>query len=98
MTEAKCGWWDSPGPLDDGEPEVCTSGKPATHINCGLVGVPVCEDHRCRCSPIAKSPPGPSYTALGTAPEDPGIYEGGHGKPSGVPLADPSRPEKKGFA
>jgi hypothetical protein len=25
---------------------------------------------------------------VGTAPEDPGTYEGGHGKPSGVPLGD----------
>jgi hypothetical protein len=25
---------------------------------------------------------------VGTAPEDPGTYEGGYGKPSGVPLGD----------
>jgi hypothetical protein len=31
---------------------------------------------------------------LGTAPEDPGTYEGGHGKPSAVPLTDPSRMNK----
>lgn len=31
---------------------------------------------------------------LGAAPADPGTYEGGHGKPSAVPLTDPSRMNK----
>lgn len=35
-----------------------------------------------------------SDALLGTAPEDPGTYEGGHGKPSGVPLSDSSRMNK----
>lgn len=45
-----CQWFDGPDPLgDDTEAERCTSGKPALFQNCGLVGVPVCEDHKCRC-------------------------------------------------
>lgn len=32
--------------------------------------------------------------ALGTAPANPGTYEGGHGKPSALPLTDPSRMNK----
>lgn len=32
--------------------------------------------------------------ALGEAPADPGIYEGGHGKPSATPLDDPNAMNK----
>lgn len=35
-----------------------------------------------------------SDAALGAAPEDPGTYEGDDGKPSAVPLTDPSRMNK----
>lgn len=31
---------------------------------------------------------------VGTAPADPGTYEGGHGKPSAVPLVDSARMNK----
>jgi hypothetical protein len=64
-SETVCGWSDVPGPLDeDSDVERCTSGKPATYTNCGLVGVPVCEDHRCRCSPWQKPANGPTYAVL----------------------------------
>ena len=46
----KCEWSDAPF-MDDpeGVTEYCTSGKPATFINCNVTGIRVCEDHKCRC-------------------------------------------------
>jgi len=35
-----------------------------------------------------------SDASLGTAPADPGTYEGDHGKPSAAPLTDPARMNK----
>lgn len=35
-----------------------------------------------------------SDNELGEAPEDPGTYEGGHGKPSSTPLSDPNEMNK----
>ncbi len=57
-----CEWY---GDSDDGESsEHCTTGKPATYINCFLMpAAKVCVDHKCRCKQPAQPPDGATVMA-----------------------------------